>query len=278
MLRPILVGRDAEMGLLLQRWQLARQGRGQLVVLTGEADELEKLDCEIVELIAQRLIIARLTTGLKRAASLSITDSEKFCFGGEVPTSRDELVRLPVDQDGLHCIPLYDEVPVAVLGADRVVLAADRALVAGCARLGDRLGRAGRVGQHDDGRGGQRAESAKRRMWGHPPMLARGPSPGPCRADRSRRRLVPRRSSAQSPVRRSYSIVREAFEGDRAGAFGEGSMAPKIQAVVSNLVPSPMNFDEMDHNDDGVITPTESCSGEATSPSCRYCVPSTASR
>jgi DNA-binding transcriptional LysR family regulator len=30
------------------------------------------------------------------------------------------LVRLPVDRDGLHCIPLYDEVPVAVVGVEHV--------------------------------------------------------------------------------------------------------------------------------------------------------------
>ncbi|MBB6625864.1 LysR family substrate-binding domain-containing protein [Nocardioides sp. KIGAM211] len=30
------------------------------------------------------------------------------------------LVRLPVDRDGLHCIPLYDELPVAVVGVEHV--------------------------------------------------------------------------------------------------------------------------------------------------------------
>ncbi len=35
------------------------------------------------------------------------------------------LVRLPVDRDGLHCIPLYEEVPVVVAGAEHVVAAAD---------------------------------------------------------------------------------------------------------------------------------------------------------
>jgi DNA-binding transcriptional LysR family regulator len=30
------------------------------------------------------------------------------------------LVRLPVDRDGLHCIPLYDEVPVAVVGSEHI--------------------------------------------------------------------------------------------------------------------------------------------------------------
>nr|WP_193606952.1 LysR family substrate-binding domain-containing protein [Nocardioides lijunqiniae] len=35
------------------------------------------------------------------------------------------LVRLPVDRDGLHCIPLYDEVPVVVAGLEHLVAAAD---------------------------------------------------------------------------------------------------------------------------------------------------------
>ena len=35
------------------------------------------------------------------------------------------LVRLPVDRDGLHCIPLYDEVPVAVLGVEHAATVVD---------------------------------------------------------------------------------------------------------------------------------------------------------
>jgi DNA-binding transcriptional LysR family regulator len=35
------------------------------------------------------------------------------------------LVRLPVDRDGLHCIPLYDEVPVVVAGTEHLVAAAE---------------------------------------------------------------------------------------------------------------------------------------------------------
>jgi DNA-binding transcriptional LysR family regulator len=31
------------------------------------------------------------------------------------------LVRLPVDREGLHCIPLYDEVPVVVAGHEHLV-------------------------------------------------------------------------------------------------------------------------------------------------------------
>ena len=35
------------------------------------------------------------------------------------------LVRLPIDRDGLHCIPLYDEQPVVVSGREHFVAAAD---------------------------------------------------------------------------------------------------------------------------------------------------------
>ena len=35
------------------------------------------------------------------------------------------LVRLPVDTEGLHCIRLYDEQPVAVAGRDHLIAAAD---------------------------------------------------------------------------------------------------------------------------------------------------------
>lgn len=35
------------------------------------------------------------------------------------------LMRLPVDRDGLHCIPLYDEVPVVVASHEHFVAAAD---------------------------------------------------------------------------------------------------------------------------------------------------------
>jgi DNA-binding transcriptional LysR family regulator len=35
------------------------------------------------------------------------------------------LVRLPIDRDGLHCIPLYDEVAVAVAASDHYLAAAD---------------------------------------------------------------------------------------------------------------------------------------------------------
>ena len=35
------------------------------------------------------------------------------------------LVRLPIDREGLHCIPLYDEVPVAVVGAEHLITLVD---------------------------------------------------------------------------------------------------------------------------------------------------------
>lgn len=40
------------------------------------------------------------------------------------------LVRLPVDRDGLHCIPLYDELPVAVVGREHVVTVVDEVTTA----------------------------------------------------------------------------------------------------------------------------------------------------
>ncbi|MCW2790982.1 MAG: LysR, substrate-binding protein [Nocardioides sp.] len=60
-----------------------------------------------------------------------------------VPVTRDEqerglrdgdlsmcLVRLPIDRDGLHCIPLYDELPVAVMGAEHVATVMDELTLA----------------------------------------------------------------------------------------------------------------------------------------------------
>ncbi len=40
------------------------------------------------------------------------------------------LVRLPVERDGLHAIPLYDEVPVVVASRDHLVAAADEVTLA----------------------------------------------------------------------------------------------------------------------------------------------------
>lgn len=39
------------------------------------------------------------------------------------------LVRLPIDRTGLHCIPLYDEVPVVIAGRDHFVAAADESVL-----------------------------------------------------------------------------------------------------------------------------------------------------
>lgn len=40
------------------------------------------------------------------------------------------LVRLPVDTDDLHCVRLYDEVPVAVAGRDHLIAVADEVTLA----------------------------------------------------------------------------------------------------------------------------------------------------
>ena len=40
------------------------------------------------------------------------------------------LVRLPVDRDGLHCIPLYAEVPVVVASSEHFIAAADEVSLA----------------------------------------------------------------------------------------------------------------------------------------------------
>ncbi|MEP9365058.1 LysR family substrate-binding domain-containing protein [Nocardioides sp. CN2-186] len=40
------------------------------------------------------------------------------------------LVRLPVDRDGLHLIPLYEELPVAVMGAEHLLTLADEVTTA----------------------------------------------------------------------------------------------------------------------------------------------------
>lgn len=45
-------------------------------------------------------------------------DQERTIRAGEVDMG---LVRLPVDRHGLHCIPLYEELPVAVLGKEHLL-------------------------------------------------------------------------------------------------------------------------------------------------------------
>ena len=40
------------------------------------------------------------------------------------------LVRLPIDRDGLHCIPLYEELPVAVMATEHVLTLAEEVTTA----------------------------------------------------------------------------------------------------------------------------------------------------
>jgi DNA-binding transcriptional LysR family regulator len=49
-------------------------------------------------------------------------DQEVGIRSGELAMA---FVRLPIDREGLHCIPLYEEVPVAVAGRDHYLAAAD---------------------------------------------------------------------------------------------------------------------------------------------------------
>ena len=49
-------------------------------------------------------------------------EQEALLRSGDVDMA---LVRLPVDRDGLRCIPLYDEVPVVVAGLEHLVAAGD---------------------------------------------------------------------------------------------------------------------------------------------------------
>ena len=54
--------------------------------------------------------------------SLVVADQRRALVDGEVDAA---LVRLPIDKDGLHVIPLYDEVPVVVTARDSHLTAAD---------------------------------------------------------------------------------------------------------------------------------------------------------
>ncbi|WP_341994357.1 LysR substrate-binding domain-containing protein [Microbacterium sp. LWH7-1.2] len=56
---------------------------------------------------------------------LAVADQRWALQGGEVDAA---IVRLPIDQDGLHVIPLYDEVPVVVCAKDSHLTAADEEL------------------------------------------------------------------------------------------------------------------------------------------------------
>jgi DNA-binding transcriptional LysR family regulator len=49
-------------------------------------------------------------------------DQETGIRSGELAMT---FVRLPIDREGLHCIPLYDELAVAVAGRDHYLAAAD---------------------------------------------------------------------------------------------------------------------------------------------------------
>jgi hypothetical protein len=53
---------------------------------------------------------------------LSVTDQRRALVDAEVDAA---LVRLPVEREGLHVIPLYDEVPVVVVAAESHLTAAD---------------------------------------------------------------------------------------------------------------------------------------------------------
>ena len=54
--------------------------------------------------------------------TITVAEQRSALFGGELDAA---LVRLPIDQDGLHVIPLYDEVPVVVAAADSHLMAVD---------------------------------------------------------------------------------------------------------------------------------------------------------
>lgn len=58
---------------------------------------------------------------------LEVADQRRALVDGDVDAA---LVRLPIDKDGLHVIPLYDEVPVAVCAKDSHLTAADELTLA----------------------------------------------------------------------------------------------------------------------------------------------------
>lgn len=57
---------------------------------------------------------------------VSQADQERVLREREVDMA---LVRLPIERDGVHCIPLYDEQPVVVAGRDHFVAAAEESVV-----------------------------------------------------------------------------------------------------------------------------------------------------
>jgi DNA-binding transcriptional LysR family regulator len=58
---------------------------------------------------------------------LSEGEQEDAVRNGDVDMA---LVRLPIDAEGLHCVRLYDEMPVAVAGLDHLVSAAEQVTLA----------------------------------------------------------------------------------------------------------------------------------------------------
>jgi DNA-binding transcriptional LysR family regulator len=58
---------------------------------------------------------------------LTEADQERALRDGEVDMA---IVRLPVDREGLHLVPLYDERPVAVMGTEHLLTLADEVTTA----------------------------------------------------------------------------------------------------------------------------------------------------
>ena len=58
---------------------------------------------------------------------LTQDEQEAALRSGEVDMA---LVRLPIDRDGVHCIPLYDEAPVAVMGREHLLTLLDEVSLA----------------------------------------------------------------------------------------------------------------------------------------------------
>jgi DNA-binding transcriptional LysR family regulator len=53
---------------------------------------------------------------------LTEADQERALRSGEVDMA---IVRLPIEREGLHLVPLYDELPVAVMGTEHLLTLAD---------------------------------------------------------------------------------------------------------------------------------------------------------
>lgn len=60
----------------------------------------------------------------ERLELVPVTEAEQL-DGVRSGTASMALVRLPIDRDGLHCIPLYDEQQVIVVGKDHYLSLAD---------------------------------------------------------------------------------------------------------------------------------------------------------